>query len=251
MKQDMHSAIVETSHKAHKSEKRELICEREGKTLYHSEKPDIIIQEFTDISPDESKKHSEVKQLCSLRNEISSYLFGYVEGFHVSTHFVSKFSPTAMVVKRTELIPMMVRIYNIASGSLVKRFGLKNGKALDFPVIEHYYGTGKRVPVMVNEYHMYAFNITVPEEYKQINRMASKVNAALRGLCDRRQLVLADLQLAFGRYKNQVVLSDELSPFTCHFLDAALGDRQDKFLPDHENAVESFFELHSRLKAKV
>ena len=88
----------------------------------------------------------------------------------------------------------------------MKRFGSKGSATLEFPVIEHYYTGGRRGPQWINEYHAYAFNLLVPEEYKQINRMASKVNAVLRGLCDRRHLYVANLQLAFGKYFMEVML---------------------------------------------
>ncbi len=245
--------LVQTPPKVTKPAKRELIGEREGKTLYHSEKPDLIIQEFRTAPTEETKRSSRVKDVSALRNEISSYLFGYIEGFHIPTHFVSKLSATAMVVRRLDMIPLVLRIYNTSTGLLLKRFGLKEGSMLDFPILEHFYSVGRKQPVWVNEYHMYALAIVSPDELRQINRIASKVNAVLRGLCDRRKLAVADLQLAFGRFKDQIVLGDELSPFTCHFLDLARAGKreQDRYLPDQDHAVEAFSELYHRLKLKA
>src|SRR5437870_1381005 len=115
------------------SEKRELIGRREGKTLYHSEKPDLIIQEFlVDVPGEPENQVLFTQQISALRNEISSYLFEYIEGFRIPTHYVSKFSHTAMVIKRTEMIPLIVRVYNAPSGSLMKRFGIKGLTTLDF-----------------------------------------------------------------------------------------------------------------------
>ncbi|HEV8538763.1 MAG TPA: phosphoribosylaminoimidazolesuccinocarboxamide synthase [Bacteroidota bacterium] len=242
--------VVDSDDKVTTSQKRERIGEREGKTLYHSERPDLIIQEFMEDTPGTNGRQGEIS---ALRNEISSYLFEYIEGFRIPTHFVSKHSTTAMVVKRIEMIPLTVRVYNAGSGSLMKRFGIKTNSILDFPVIEHYHTGGKRAPQWINEYHTYAFNLLSPEEYKQINRIASKVNAVLRGLCDRRQLFVANLQLAFGRYKDQIVLGDELSPFTCHFWDVTQRGNpdQERYIPDRENATEAFSELYGRFILKV
>ena len=246
MKQDALPQATEAPAKVIKAEKRQLIEEKEGKSFYHSERPDLIIQEFKDYSTNGVSEHAQ--ELSELRNEISSYLFEYIEGFRIPTRFVSKMSTTAMVVKRTEMMPLIVRVYNSN-----KRFGMKSSAALEFPVIEHYYTGGRRGPQWFNEYHAYAFNLMVPEEYKQVNRLASKVNAVLRGLCDRRELYVASLQLAFGKYKDQIVLGDELSPLTCHFWDVAKKDRidQDKFLPDQGSASEAFRELYGRFMLKV
>ncbi len=151
------------------------------------------------------------------------------------------------------MIPLIVRVYNTGSGALMKRFGMKGNISLEFPVIEHYYVKGKRTPQWINEYHAYALSIISPEEYKQINRIASKANAMLRGLCDRRQLFVANFQLAFGRYKDQIILGDELSPFTCHFWDVTQKEKpdQDRYLPGSQNAVEAFSELYGRFILKV
>jgi phosphoribosylaminoimidazole-succinocarboxamide synthase len=227
----------------------EIIEKREAITLYHSGKPNLIIQQFHDSEKSGPKKNTD--DLSRLRNEISSYLFEYVEGYHIPTHFVSRLSPTAMVVKKLEPLPLTVRIYNAVGDALTKRYGLKEGALLDFPVTEHFYTGGRRPPVMVNEYHMFAFNITTPEEIKQINRISSKVNAVLRGLCDRRQLYIADLQLGFGKLGDQIILADELSPFTCHFWDLSASGKRDRYLPDHEKAVEAFTELNQRLRVRV
>ncbi len=254
MKHEAPTLLVDTPGKSSTTQKREVIGEREGITLYHSEKPDLIIQEFREASSGEHGKSSlSTQEIHALRNDISSYLFEYIEGFRIGTHFVSKFSTTAMVVKRTEMMPLIVRVYNSGSGSLFKRFGTKNNSALEFPVIEHYFIGGRRGPQWINEYHAYAFNLLTPEEYKQINRIASKVNAVLRGLCDRRQLYIANLQLAFGKYKDQIILGDELSPFTCHFWDVAQKGKtdQDRFLPDQDHAVDAFRELYGRLMLTV
>ncbi|MBI3765831.1 MAG: phosphoribosylaminoimidazolesuccinocarboxamide synthase [Ignavibacteriales bacterium] len=184
---------------------------------------------------------------------MSCYLFEYLEGFHIPTFFVEKLSPLRMMVKRIEPIPLYVKIFNTGRGVFSGRFGIKQDISLDFPIIEHYYKNGTENSSWVNEYHVHALDIATPEEFKQINRIASKINAVLRGLCDRRQLVLADSQLKFGRWKGQIVLGDELSPTTCHFLDLARGEtsQRDRFQVGQEAGEEAWGELCDRLMSKV
>jgi len=253
MKQTVQTLLEDSAAKVARTAKGELICERNGKQLYHSEKPDLAIQEFSTNGIDEGKKRSKSRELDGLRNEISAYLFEYLESFHIPTHFVSVLTETRMLVRRIETIPLVVRMYNSANGALAKRFGVKEIPKLEFPVLEHYYWSADRPLTWLNEYHAYAFGITTAEEFKQINRTASKINAVLRGLCDRRQLLLADLNLEFGRSKGQIVLGDELSPSNCHFLDLAVEDKngRDRFLPDQENVVPAFTELRDRLKVRA
>ena len=202
----------------------------------------------------ENKEGKEnVQKLNTLRNTISSYLFEYLQGFHIPTYFISKRSETEMSVKKTQRIPLIIRIYNSANGQLTKRFGLKEGMNIEFPILEHYYTLNARGNSWVNEYHIYGLGILIPEEFKQMNRIATKVNAVLRGLCDRRQLSLPELCLTFGRFKGQMLLCGELSPATCHFLDASgeNKNKRDRFALAQDDAVESLFELSDRLLVKA
>lgn len=248
--------LVGTTGKVAKFAKREFICEREGKHLYHSEKSDLIIQEFVASTPgsvEEGKKNSRAHDLNVLRNEISSYLFEYIDGFHIPSHFVSKLSDTEMLIRQSDPLSVTVRVYNTGNGALVKRYGFKEGVVLDFPVIEHYYANGNKTSTWVNEYHLFALGVLTPDEFKQVNRIATKTNAVLRGLCDRRQLMLADVRLEFSRCRGRIVLVDELSPVTCHFLDMTHNGKngRDRFLLDHEGSDAAATELRDRLMLKM
>ncbi len=244
--------LLDNAHvKSTRSGKREVLLQGQWKNFYRSEKPDLIIQEFRHNKPGENEK--ETRELGALRNRISSYLFKYIDGFHIPNHFIDRISETEMLVKQLEMIPLTVRVFNVASNELAKRFGVKEGVMLNFPVIEHYLRSTERGVAWINEYHVYAFGIATPEEFKQINRITSKVNAVLRGLCDRRQLILAELQLEFGRYKSQVVLGDELSPVTCRFLDLSTETKgaKTRFVPGQNNSTDSYAALSDRLELKV
>jgi phosphoribosylaminoimidazole-succinocarboxamide synthase len=253
MKQGVVSFHDDQSLKGLKVLRRELILEGSGKNLYQCDKPDLAILEFKSRKSSENGKEPEPKDLALLRNKISSYLFKYLDGFHIPTHFVNMLSETEVLVKRLEIIPIVVRIHNLASGTLPKRFNLKEGSILTFPVVEHYHKSADRNASWMNEYHVYTLGLATPEEFKQINRIASKVNAVLRALCDRRQLLLVDLEMVFGRYKGQVVLGDELSPLTCHFLDLQQENKNGKarFINDQADAVNASAALSDRLELKI
>lgn len=235
------------------TERRELIGERLGKKLYLTEKSDLIIQEFVSNGADEGKKRSKQWDERVLRNEISSYLFEYLQGFHIPSHFVQRRNDTEMVVKRLTMIPLTVKVFNNAIGTISKRFGFAEGAALEFPVFEHYYHGGGRAPSWVNESHIFALDIATPEELRQMNRIAAKANAVLRGLCNRRQLALTHLQLELGRYRGQILLGDELSSVNCHFWDLDTDDKQrrDRFLPEQDQSGEAMSELSDRLQVKA
>ena len=255
MKPQTQSLLAEErAGKIAKSGKRELIGERHSKLLYRTETPDVLIQEFTGDAPIQSplqsrRRRSRTKELNALRNEISSYLFEYIEGFHIPTHFIGKVSDVQMLVRKVEPIPLVLKVHNVGREP-IERLGLTVAPVLEFPIIEHYYRVADD-RFWVNEFHAYALNIATPEEFKQINRIASKVNAVLRGLCDRRQLLCSRLQLEFGRYRGQLLLIDELSPLTCSFLDLATQQDADRFRLDQDDAETALAGLRHRLQVKA
>ena len=252
MKQKTQSAVDNPSQKSQKLGKRELLSECSGKRFYRFDKPDLIVQEHVDADAVEGRKESR-KSINPLRNRISSYLFTYLDGFHIPTHFVSRISDTEMLVKKLEMIPISVRIYNVACGALLKRFVIRDGTSLEFPIIEHYHKSTGKTPTWLNEYHIVALGIATPAEFKQINRITSKANAVLRSLCDRRKLMLAELQLEFGRYKEAIVIGDELSPVTIRFLDMEQENKsqKDRISPENPDQYEVYSALSDRLELKI
>jgi phosphoribosylaminoimidazole-succinocarboxamide synthase len=254
MRRQTQSLLVDTAGKGAKFEKREPLYERPGKILYRSEKPDLLIQVYTSTGSSENgKQHSIARSAHTVRNEISAYLFEYLEGFHIPTHFLNRLSENEMLVRHVETLPLAVQVYNTCNAMLTKRFTLAEGAALEFPVVEHFYTNGNSTPTWVNEYHLAALGIASPEEFRQINRIASKANAVLRGLCERRQLTLTEMRLEFGRARGQIFLADELSPLTCQFLDMTAGNKQgrERFLYNELNGEAAMVELCDRLKLTV
>jgi phosphoribosylaminoimidazole-succinocarboxamide synthase len=218
--------------------------ERNGRRLFPSEKPNVLIQELLPVangSPgvNSAGKQQPVRESLVLRNELSSYLFEYLEGFHIPTHFVKRYSETAMMVKPAEWLPLNVHVVNTGmEGEALRRLGAAKGQEIDFPIIEHYYTNGNPEPAWVNEYHLYALSILTPEEFKQINRLATKANAVLRSICDRRKLQLASVRFEFGRSNDRLLLVGELSQVTCRFTSEARGagkqERNGEPLPVHD-----------------
>ena len=231
-----------------KSPKQELLFETNEKSFYSAGNPDFIIQRFKSNGSNNVKHGSHPSELPLLKNRLGCYLFEYLTGFHIPTHFVQKHSENEMMLKNLKVFPLQVNVYNTAIGDFAKRFSVKEETALEFPVIEHYH-TFDHTKAWLNESHASAFNIATPEEFKQINRLSSKVNAVLRSLFERRNLELAALQLEFGRDDNQIYLGGELSLATCRILDGS--SNRHRFMLNGEPAEKAYAELHDRLLLKV
>ncbi|HLF14436.1 MAG TPA: phosphoribosylaminoimidazolesuccinocarboxamide synthase [Bacteroidota bacterium] len=250
MKAQAQSLLLEGKENVAETVRKEIFAGQPGRNLYRTNKRDLLIQEFTMPVPSNGKNRNGPADSRVLRNEISSYLFEYLRGFHVPTHYVGPRPGAEMLVKFADPIPLIVRVFNVPEAGWSDRFGTAATERLEFPVIEHYLAGNGAALTWINEYHLYAFNLVKPEEFRQVNRLASKVNAVLRGLCERRELALGDTGMTFGRYNNQVILTGELSPVTCRFLEASPVNRKGNgtYTPVETGSDEAFGSLCARLK---
>lgn len=253
MKAQAQSLLEESRESIAEPVKQEIFLEQPHRCLYRTNRRDLLIQEFlTSGAPDvpEVKKQGSPRDPAILRNEISSYLFEYLKGFHVPTHYMASRPGAEMLVKFADPIPLGVRVINRPDKKWAARFQLSNETSLEFPVVEHYLVGKDGLPIWVNESHLYAFNIVKPDEYRAINRLASKVNAVLRGLSERRGMSLADVSLGFGRYNGRIIATDELSQLTCRFLESSPVGRNSEvsYTPVSTATGDDLEALYSRLK---
>ncbi|MBA4312049.1 MAG: hypothetical protein C0417_05425 [Chlorobiaceae bacterium] len=253
MKQQNQSLPDGTLTEGIKSENQNILFEHQGKLIQKGDRPDIAVQKFYSNGADKNLQTANTGELDELRNRISSYLFEYLDGFHIPTHFIAKVSATEMMIRRTEPVAITLKVHNLINGSLTKRLGIKETANIDLPIIEHYFRNGQRNGTWLNEHHIYALGIATPDEFKHINRIAAKANAILKSLCERRQLILADAQFEFGRAKTQIFLADELSPITCHFLDGSIEgkSKRDRFQLDQNDANIVISQLADRIMLKA
>ncbi len=230
--------------------KKELLHEGKAKRVFRTDDPHCLLMEFKDdISAFDGEKKSRFKGKGEFNNRISTYLFEYLEGYDVPTHFIQSVSATEMLVKNLEMIPIEVVIRNISTGSLVKRYGWEDGVKLSYPVMELFLKDDARHDPMINETHAYAFGLSTPEQMRTIQRITSKVNAILKSLFDRRGLVLVDFKLEFGKFDGEIFLGDEISGDSCRIWDKKTGKKLDKdrFRHDMGEVEDAYEELMIRI----
>ena len=226
-----------------------------GKTkqFFLGDREGLLILQFGDESTSfDGEVKSKFKDKSVYKSDISETIFEYLHSYNIPTHFSKKYAANQLQVKKLEMIPIIIVIRNIAAGSLCKRFKVKEGMLLKYPVIEYYLKTDKKEPIFMHESHAYAFDYATPEEMKHISRLALKINAVLKSFFERRNLRLVDYQLEFGRYQSQIYLGDEITPDTSRIWPIDNGDLQMKKRYSFKNgaAEASYKEIHERLVKK-
>ncbi len=230
--------------------KGDLLYEGKAKKLFSTDNPDLVIQEFKDdATAFNGKKKGTIKNKGVVNNKISAFVFEFLESYHVPTHFEKVLSDREMLVKKLDIVPVEVVMRNIATGSLVKRYGLEEGKELEYPVLEFYLKSDELNDPMINEHHAVAFGLATPDEMETISRYATKINAILKSFFIRRKIRLIDFKLEFGRFKDKIILGDEISPDTCRFWDLETGEKLDKdrFRQDLGGVEEAYEEMLNRI----
>ncbi len=200
----------------------------EGKTkkLYETDNENELVIEFkNDVPYSDEGKVFTFRNKGAINNLTSCHLFRFLASYHIATHFIKELSNKEMLVKKMKMIPLQVVTRNIASGNLVKRYGLEDGKELECPVIEYYLKSVQVEDPLINKDHIVAFGHASSEELKEIHRTASKINVILKDFFRRRKLEVVDFKLEFGRLGDKIVVGDELSFENFTFWDVETGKK--------------------------
>jgi phosphoribosylaminoimidazole-succinocarboxamide synthase len=233
-------------------EKREQIYEGKAKRVYLTDDPDLVIQYFKDdATAFNAKKRGTIPSKGVVNNRMSETCFRLLEGAGVPTHFVERLNDRDMLVKRLDIIPVETVVRNVIAGSLAKRLGLEEGKALAAPIVEYYYKSDPLDDPMINEWHVTVLGMATAAELQTLTDLALKTNEVLRAFLESKGLLLVDMKLEFGRHHGQILLGDEICPDTCRLWDLATRKKLDKdrFRQDLGGVEEAYQEVYQRVCA--
>ncbi len=231
-------------------EKGQLLYEGKAKKVYATDDGDYCIVSYKDdATAFNGLKKGTIVGKGVVNNRMSNYMFKMLEEAGVKTHFVEELSDRDTLVKRVTIVPLEVIVRNTAAGSLAKRLGLEEGTPMKIPVLEFCYKNDELGDPIVNEYHILAAELATKEEVDQITEMALKINEILRKFFYSVNIDLIDFKLEFGRFHNEVLLADEISPDTCRFWDVNTHEKLDKdrFRRDMGGVEEAYAEVMKRI----
>ena len=231
-------------------QKQNKIYEGKAKFLYETDNKDYLIQYFKDdATAFDATKRGTIKEKGIYNNKMSNIFFELLEKEGVPTHFMRNLDERSMLIRRLEIIPVEVTMRNIVAGGMSKLLGLEEGIVLDSPVLEYHYKNDSLHDPLINEFHIHALKLATPIEIKAIEEYSFKINQILKDFLIKRDLVLVDFKLEFGKFKGRIYLGDEISPDTCRFWDKGTGKKLDKdrFRRDLGNIEEAYQEVLKRV----
>jgi phosphoribosylaminoimidazole-succinocarboxamide synthase len=235
-------------------EKREMIYEGKAKKVYSTDvQNQVIVYYKDDATAFNGEKKGNIEDKGVLNNAITSSLFELLEKHGVKTHFIKKLNDREQLCRKVQIVPLEVIVRNVAAGSMAKRYGLNEGFELKTTVFELSYKNDGLGDPLINDYHAVAMELTTFDELKTIYAAAAKVNEILKEFFLKQNIKLIDFKLEFGRYNDEILLADEISPDTCRFWDAITGEKLDKdrFRRDLGNVKEAYVEILKRIEEEM
>ncbi|MDF2672463.1 MAG: phosphoribosylaminoimidazole-succinocarboxamide synthase [Clostridiales bacterium] len=234
--------------------KSEMIYEGKAKKVYSTDVQDqVIVYYKDDATAFNGEKKGSIEDKGTLNNAITSALFGLLEKHGVKTHFIEKLNDREQLCKKVQIVPLEVIVRNVAAGSMAKRYGIDEGYELKTTVFELSYKNDDLGDPLINDSHAVAMGLTTFDELKKIYSSAAKVNEILKGFFLKQNIKLIDFKLEYGRYNDEILLADEISPDTCRFWDATTGEKLDKdrFRRDLGNVKEAYVEILKRIEEEM
>lgn len=227
--------------------------EGKAKKVYqvNGDREKLVLSYKNDATAFNGKKKTTFAGKGRLNNEISSRIFAYLREKGVESHFIEGLNETEQLVYQTEIIPIEVVVRNMATGNITKRLGIEEATPFYPPIVELYYKNDELGDPLINDEHASFLTNITPLELQEIKSKAIQINNVLIQLFLEIDILLVDFKLEFGRNrKEQIVLSDEISPDTCRLLDKSTRSKLDKdvFRQDTGDLIIVYEEILRRLE---
>ncbi|PIS27428.1 MAG: phosphoribosylaminoimidazolesuccinocarboxamide synthase [Candidatus Marinimicrobia bacterium CG08_land_8_20_14_0_20_45_22] len=231
-------------------QKGKALYEGKAKIIYETDNPTLVIQHFKDdATAFNGIKKGQIVGKGVANTAISSMLFDLLEKDGIETHFIRQISDNEMLVRKVQIVPVELVVRNISTGSLCKRYGVKEGIVFKSPIVECYFKDDALNDPLMNDDHIFALGIAKDEELSTMKQNALKINEILKVFFNSIGVNLVDFKLEFGRYHDRVLLADEISPDTCRFWEKGTNRKLDKdrFRLDLGDIESTYQEMWQRI----
>ncbi len=231
----------------------EMLYEGKAKKMYETEDPHVLRMEFKDdATAFNAEKRAQFENKGKLNKAITLLIYKMLEDKGLKTHLVADVDDINILVKKVEILMVEVIVRNAATGSMVKRTGVKEGLRFGKPIVEFSYKSDEHGDPLINDDYAREMGLATEEECAFLKQQALVVNEVLIEFFRKCGLDLIDFKIEFGRTaeNGEIVLADEISPDTCRLWDLDTGRKMDKdrFRQDLGEVMESYAEVLERVR---
>ncbi|MBE6847673.1 MAG: phosphoribosylaminoimidazolesuccinocarboxamide synthase [Ruminococcus sp.] len=234
--------------------KAEQLYEGKAKRVFATNDPDLVIVDYKDdATAFNGEKKGTISGKGVINNRMTNFMFKLLEQAGVPTHLVEEISDRETIVKKVSIVPLEVIVRNVAAGSFSKKLGIPEGTPLKQPTLEFSYKNDDLGDPFINDYYALGLGLATKEEIETITKYAFMINDFMVSFFKKMNIDLIDFKIEFGRFHDQIILADEISPDTCRFWDSTTHEKLDKdrFRRDMGGVEEAYQEIMKRLMGEA
>jgi len=180
--------------------------------------PDVlVVSQLDTISARDGERKDTIEGKGRIAAKTTARVFRLLNLCGVPTHYLSggeDDDDNQMLVRRAQMVPLEVVVRGVAAGSLVKRKpGIARGAVLAPRLIEFFLKDDANHDPLIETDAIIARGIATPQEVATMTELARIVFEILAHAWRRRETVLVDLKIEFGRLasgegKGSLVVAD-------------------------------------------
>jgi phosphoribosylaminoimidazole-succinocarboxamide synthase len=180
--------------------------------------PDVlVVSQLDTISARDGERKDTIDGKGRIAAKTTARVFRLLNLCGVPTHYLSggeDDDDNEMLVRRAQMVPLEVVVRGVAAGSLVKRKpGIQRGAVLSPRLIEFFLKDDANHDPLIETDAVIARGIATPQEVATMTELARIVFEILAHAWRRRDTVLVDLKIEFGRLasgegKGSLVVAD-------------------------------------------
>lgn len=225
------------------------LYEGKAKILYTLDGGDVAVYFKDDATAFNGEKKGTIKDKGTINSRLTELFFTYLETNGVPTQHVGRMDERTLKARRLEMIPLEVVVRNVAAGSMAKRLGIEEGRALKRPIVEFYLKDDALGDPLLTDAHIAMLELASEEDLSTLRAMALQIDDLLVRFYAERGIRLVDFKLEFGRSEGKILLADEITPDTCRLWDMKTGAKLDKdrFRQDLGGVDEAYAEVLERV----
>lgn len=231
----------------------EMLYEGKAKRIFSvKDQEELIWQEFKDsFTAFNGEKKAEMAGKGKINRHIASHIFQKLKENNVDSHWVADEGETHMLTKKLEMIDLEVVVRNVLAGSTAKKFGFKEGTALEKPLVEFYYKKDElNDPFISDDQALMLKTVRKKDDIQKLKELALQVNKVIQKMFLDAGIRLVDFKLEFGYgFDGSILLGDEISPDSCRLWDIETNEKMDKdrFRRDLGDVIENYKKVLDRL----
>jgi len=233
-----------------------LIYEGKAKKLFTipGDEKNIRLEFKDSLTAFNAQKLGSFKDKGAVNRDIASFVFKYLRGKNILSHWVRDEDRTVMIVKKVGIIPLEVVVRNVLAGSTAQKLGIAEGTVMKRPLVEFYFKKDELQDPFVSDDQVLMLELATEKEIKQLKDMALMINSELIQMFLDIGIRLIDFKVEFGRDEHgKIILADEITPDCCRLWDIETNEKMDKdrFRRDLGKIEESYNEILNRLRNRI